>query len=215
MAETPNTFMLLLRLGLSLGVVLAFVGAVTWALRRRGLLRPGAPAGPTQRLQVVDRRSLGKRSSVVVARIGDVSVLLGVTDQQVNVLARSSSADGSWAASDPAAAAAALPAAGAASLASTASAAGAASLAGAAAPLPPAAIPGSAVETAAAQAAGRTGHDLLRTPRRCSTDAAASAASTTTGFRRTGTQEQAQGAGTTPTRMSFVEALKELTVRTS
>src|SRR5690606_1155274 len=90
------TFMLLLRLGMSLGMVLALVGAVTWVLRRRGLLRTSASGEASARLQVLDRKSLGKRASLVVASVGEVTVMLGVTDQQVNVLATAPGAGGTW-----------------------------------------------------------------------------------------------------------------------
>ena len=193
MAESPNTFMLLLRLGMSLGMVLALVGAVTWVLRRRGLLRT-SPAGEAQaRLQVVDRKSLGKRASIVVASVGDVTVMLGVTDQQVNVLATAPGEGGSWvtapAALDPA---------------STAD------------PAVPTAVadPPSAATPAALDAAVAASQPA-RSATRCSTAPIARATGMTMGARRTGTRVQAPSADTQPTGMSFVDALRELTVRKS
>ena len=96
MAEDTDTFVLLLRLVLSFGVVLAFVGAATWALRRRGLLRAVTGRRPTGRLEVLDRRSLGKSSSIVLARVGDRPLLLGVTGQQISVLSDAPDLDSAW-----------------------------------------------------------------------------------------------------------------------
>lgn len=169
MADSPDTFVLMLRLGVSLGLVLALVGAVTWVLRRRGLLRGGV-AAPTDRLELIDRKSLGKRSSIVVARVGGVSVLLGVTDHQIGVLAR---LDGAGEvvtdapSIDPA----------------------------------PAAAPVAAVLTTDAQEPDRA--------------PVAAATPMHMGSRRTGTRVDAQHAPATQARMSIVDALRELTVRSS
>ncbi len=186
MADSPNTFMLLLRLGMSLGMVLALVGAVTWVLRRRGLLRTSAPGEASARLQVLDRKSLGKRASLVVASVGEVTVMLGVTDQQVNVLATAPGAGGTWTTTPApdttldvhadAAAEEHLP-----------------------------------VEDDPAAPAPRP----VRPAPRCNTTPSALAAGTTMGSRRTGTRVHAPSAGTEPTGMSFVDALRELTVRKS
>ncbi len=203
MAESPNTFMLLLRLGMSLGMVLALVGAVTWVLRRRGLLRTTA-AGDTQaRLQVVDRKSLGKRASIVVASVGDVTVMLGVTDQQVNVLATAPGEGGSWV-TTPAAidATATTDAAATTNAADTTTGSATADLTAG-----PTADPALDAAVAASQPA--------RAATRCSTAPSARVAGMTMGARRTGTRVQAPSADTEPTGMSFVDALRELTVRKS
>ena len=204
MAESPNTFMLLLRLGLSLGMVLAIVGAVTWVLRRRGLLRPSATGDAPARLQVVDRKSLGKRASIVVASVGEVTVLLGVTDQQVNVLATAPGEGGSWVTAPSATDATAMPAA-------TVVAAGTDT------PEPVAAEPAAAAAAAmpAALTAAVAASQQARPAARCSTTPSARATGMTMGSRRTGTRVQAPSADTQPTGMSFVDALRELTVRKS
>ena len=190
MAETPNTFMLLLRLGLSLGMVLAIVGAVTWVLRRSGMLRPSAGGDAPARLQVMDRKSLGKRASIVVASVGEVTVLLGVTDQQVNVLATAPGAGGTWS-STPATAI------------------------DVAAPQPSHEVEPQPVLQP--QPALQHAHELqpARPAPRCNTVPGATAPGPTTGSRRTGTRVHAQRADTHPTGMSFVDALRELTVRKS
>jgi flagellar biosynthetic protein FliO len=87
MAEDPGTLALLVRLTLSLGVVLGLVGAITWVLRRQGLLRPAEAHDDGGRLQIVDRKSLGRNSSLVVARFGGTTTLLGVTTERIQMLA--------------------------------------------------------------------------------------------------------------------------------
>ena len=100
LVESPNTMMLVLRLALSLGLVLALVGAVTWVLRRRGLLAPGGAKRSTGRLEILDRKPLSKHASLVVARVGGVAVLVGVTEQQVAILSDAPGIDAAWAVED-------------------------------------------------------------------------------------------------------------------
>jgi flagellar biosynthetic protein FliO len=154
-----STAALVLRLVLSLGIVLALVGAVTWALRRKGLLRTGPVGGRGGRLEVLDRRPLNRHASIVLARVGGTAVLLGVTEQRVEVLSTAEGLDAAWRE---------LPEADAT-------------------PAPGPAIPAAPVEPAAAPVPGT---------------------------RRTGFPVVAS-ATTPPARMSFVEALRELTVRRS
>ncbi|MDQ2678147.1 MAG: flagellar biosynthetic protein FliO [Actinomycetota bacterium] len=203
MADSPNTFMLLLRLGMSLGMVLAIVGAVTWVLRRRGLLRPSAAGEAPARLQVVDRKSLGKRASIVVASVGEVTVMLGVTDQQVNVLATAPGAGGTWVTAP------------AATDATVAHAPAATAALAATAPDTTAADTTAGDTTAPALDATVVASQPVRPATRCSTAPSARATGMTMGTRRTGTRVQAPSAGTEPTGMSFVDALRELTVRKS
>lgn len=95
MADDPNTLMLFVRLALSLGMVLALVGGATWVLRRRGLLRPGGVA-PSGRLEVLDRKSVGKNASIVLARVGDQAMLLGVTGEHIELLSDREGLDAAW-----------------------------------------------------------------------------------------------------------------------
>lgn len=160
MAEDPNTFMLFLRLALSFATVLALVGALTWVLRRRGMLGIGGGAD-RGRLEVLERKSLGKSSALVLARVGDRAVLLGVTGERIEMLCEAPDPD-----------APALE--------------GAAALMAEPAPRP----------TALTVPAARTRPMHM-----------------TGGARRTGHPVADTSAG--PTRMSFIEALQELTVRRS
>ncbi|MGB6056759.1 MAG: flagellar biosynthetic protein FliO [Microthrixaceae bacterium] len=164
MADQPSTIMLMLRLGLSLGLVLALVGGITWVLRRRGLLAGGLGGKSTGRLQILDRKSLNKHASLVVARVGDTSVLLGVTEQNVTVLSDSDGLGAGWYA-------------------------------------PPGTSPQSQQNTEnepQATAAEQKPAELK-----------------IVGPRRTGTPVSTAAVATDSTGMSFVEALRELTVRRS
>src|SRR5690606_3501079 len=65
-------------------------------LRRKGLLRPTAGAGAGGRLEVLDRKSLGKNASLVLARVGDTAVLLGVTGERIEVVSDRPGLDAAW-----------------------------------------------------------------------------------------------------------------------
>lgn len=162
MADQPSTLILLMRLGLSLGLVLALVGGVTWVLRRRGLLSGSLGGKTTGRLQILDRKSLSKHASLVVARVGDTSVLLGVTDQNVTVLSDSAGLVDGWCET-----------------------------------------PGTT------RAADKPTVQLIEGAAEAPTEIKIM------GSRRTGTPVSTQAVATDSTGMSFVEALRELTVRRS
>jgi flagellar biogenesis protein FliO len=69
-------------------VVVALLMAAVLVLRRttsRG--RAGAPKrGPKRAIELVDRQSLGKTQSVAVLRVNDCTLVVGVTDQRVELL---------------------------------------------------------------------------------------------------------------------------------
>ncbi|MGB3412753.1 MAG: flagellar biosynthetic protein FliO [Microthrixaceae bacterium] len=175
MADQPSTFMLMLRLGLSLGLVLALVGGITWVLRRRGLLAGGLGGKSTGRLQILDRKSLNKHASLVVARVGDTSVLLGVTEQNVTVLSDSDGLGAGWYAP-----------------------AGTATPHEQPAEIKPAEIKPAETEPAGIKPTGSKPAEIK-----------------IVGARRTGTPVSTKAVATDSTGMSFVEALRELTVRRS
>lgn len=192
MADDPNTLMLFVRLGLSFGMVLGLVAGVTWVLRRRGLLRPNGGSNAGGRLEVLDRKSLGKTSSLVLARVGDTAVLLGVTGDRIQMLSDRPGLDAAWREPAPAEI-------DGAEIDETADADGAIDLLGA------------ARATTAAHAPTRTRTAAHRRP---TTNRPATADTTRTGgARRTGLPMAAPAADRT--RMSFIEALQELTVRRS
>ena len=76
---------LLARLAVSLGVVFGLMMLAARLLRRRGL-SPGA-AKATSRIEVLARQGLGRSSSVQLVRVGGRTLVLGVTDAAVSVLA--------------------------------------------------------------------------------------------------------------------------------
>jgi flagellar protein FliO/FliZ len=77
---------LLARLAVSLAVVFGLMVLAGRLLRRRGLA-PGAGSKATSRIEVIARQGLGRSSSVQVVRVGGRTLVLGVTDTAVSVLA--------------------------------------------------------------------------------------------------------------------------------
>lgn len=85
---TASTFELFLRLALSLGVVIGLMVLLSAVLRRRGLQlggtrRPNAGV----RVEVLARRGLGRSASIAVVRAAGKSMVLGVTDASITLLA--------------------------------------------------------------------------------------------------------------------------------
>ncbi|MCX7522393.1 flagellar biosynthetic protein FliO [Microbacterium sp. STN6] len=76
-----DTLVLALRVVLSLAAVLALL----WLLRRKLERRPRRRAR-TNSIQVVGRQALSRRASVVMVESDGKRLLLGVTEQSVNVL---------------------------------------------------------------------------------------------------------------------------------
>lgn len=182
MAEDPNTLMLFLRLAMSFGIVLGLVGGVTWVLRRKGLLRPTAGSATHGRLEVLDRKSLGKSGSLVLARVGGKAMLLGVTGERIELLSDADGLDAAW--RDQ----------------------------GAAASVEEPVL--HTTQDASAQPSTGSVVDLATARGRNMAGAAARAQRPMAGgARRTGLPMAAPAAGRT--RMSFIEALQELTVRRS
>ena len=78
--------------GTVLRAVLSFAAVLGLLLLAARLLRrfsggPTARPGSQRAVQVVDRYGVGRNASVVVVRVADVPLVLGVTDTQVNLLA--------------------------------------------------------------------------------------------------------------------------------
>ncbi len=82
-----SVVLVLLRLLVSLGVVIALLVVLARWARRRGL---GGAVGSRTGVEIepLSRRALGRGSAVHVVRIGDEVLVLGVTDQQVSMLHR-------------------------------------------------------------------------------------------------------------------------------
>jgi flagellar protein FliO/FliZ len=87
---TPNLFLLLLRVAVSLGVVIALMWLAARTVQRTGL-GTGRGMGANRRralpIEVVARHSVGRRSSVALVRAAGKGLVLGVTDNQITLLA--------------------------------------------------------------------------------------------------------------------------------
>ena len=73
------------RMVLSLVVVLAIMLLLAKVLRRRGMA--SGRSNVTGRIEVLGRQGLGRTSSVQLVRVGGKTLVLGVTDSTVSVLA--------------------------------------------------------------------------------------------------------------------------------
>lgn len=80
-----STLMLLLRMGFSLLLILAMIGGVARVVKRRG--RVGGGAGDPTTIDVVARRSVGRRSNLLVVRISGRELLVGTSDTTVQLVA--------------------------------------------------------------------------------------------------------------------------------
>lgn len=79
-----GTVVLYLRVAVSLAVVLGLLSLAARAVRRGGV---GSRAGrSTARIEIVARQGLGRNSSVVVVRVAERALVLGVTDTSVTLL---------------------------------------------------------------------------------------------------------------------------------
>ena len=76
--------LLFLRVGVSLSLVLALVWVAARVLRKRGA---GLSRKDPSSIDVIARRSVGRRSNLLMVEIGGRSLLVGVTDQQISLVA--------------------------------------------------------------------------------------------------------------------------------
>ncbi len=82
-----STAEMFLRLLLSLGVVIGLMWAAATVLRKRGFAGgTGRRPGPGVQVELLARRSLGRNSSIAVIRVGERSMVIGVTDHMVTKL---------------------------------------------------------------------------------------------------------------------------------
>ena len=85
---SASTLMLFVRLILSLGVVIGLMWIAANVLRKRGIAGTSSSKrtarGPE--VELVARKPLGRNASIVVVRVGERSMLVGVTDQRVTNL---------------------------------------------------------------------------------------------------------------------------------
>jgi flagellar biogenesis protein FliO len=91
MVDGPSTVELLVRLVFSLGIIvgLLVVGAKIARRNGRGLRLPGLPAFGGKRepaIEVIERQSITRNASVAVVRVGDRTLVVGVTEHEVSLL---------------------------------------------------------------------------------------------------------------------------------
>lgn len=79
-----STFLMFLRVSVSLAIVLAMIWGAARIVKKRAKVtrRDG-----TTTLDIVARRPVGRRSSLIVVDAGDLTLLIGVTDQNVALIA--------------------------------------------------------------------------------------------------------------------------------
>ena len=83
--EDVSVVALLGRLLVSLAIVFALMALAARVVRRRGLGSSGSTA--TTKIDVLARQGLGRSSSVQLVRVAGRTLVLGVTDASVQVLA--------------------------------------------------------------------------------------------------------------------------------
>jgi flagellar protein FliO/FliZ len=71
----------------AVALLLVLLAAALWALRR-GAAGAGWWRAPPRRLQLVEARALGPRHRVVLMRVDDKEVLIGVSPSQISVIDR-------------------------------------------------------------------------------------------------------------------------------
>jgi flagellar biogenesis protein FliO len=89
MAESASTVELLIRLVFSLGVILGIMAIAAKLARRNGksLRAFGLGRKDEAAVQVIERHSLSKAASVALVQMGERRMLVGVTDHGISLLA--------------------------------------------------------------------------------------------------------------------------------
>lgn len=82
-----------LKMGLTLLVILAFIFAAFWLLKRYGPKFGIGPAGRGGKLRLVDHLQVGPRKSIVVVRFLNKDMVLGITEQSITFLTESEAQD--------------------------------------------------------------------------------------------------------------------------
>lgn len=81
-----DTLIMFVRLIFSLAVVLGLMWAAATVLRKRGLVTGTTRRGSGAEIEVIARRSMGRNSSIAVVKVGDRTMVVGVTDHQITKL---------------------------------------------------------------------------------------------------------------------------------
>lgn len=82
-----STIELFARLAVSLAVVIGLMVGLSALLRRRGMPMGTRRAAPVARVDILARRALGRNASIAVVRAGGKSMVLGVTEASITMLA--------------------------------------------------------------------------------------------------------------------------------
>jgi flagellar biosynthetic protein FliO len=93
-ADGPKLPILLGRLALAMGVVFALMAAVVWAARR--YLPQAVRNTRGGAIDILSTRPLGARRSLMLVRVQDKTVLLGVTPQAIQFLTELDQEQGGW-----------------------------------------------------------------------------------------------------------------------
>ena len=84
---SASTLILFARLILSLAVVIGLMWVAANVLRKRGFSGVAGRRGPRgPQVELLARRPLGRNASIAVVRVGERSLVVGVTDHQVTKL---------------------------------------------------------------------------------------------------------------------------------
>jgi len=84
---SASTLLLFARLIMSLGVVIGLMWIAANVLRKRGFApAAGRRAARGPQVELVARRALGRSAAIAVVRVGDRSMVVGITDHQVTNL---------------------------------------------------------------------------------------------------------------------------------
>jgi flagellar protein FliO/FliZ len=83
---SASTFVLFVRLGVAMAIVMGLMFLVSASMKKRGIVST-ARRGNGPRLDLVARRGLGRNAQVAVVRTNGRDLILGVTDHQVTLLA--------------------------------------------------------------------------------------------------------------------------------
>ena len=85
---TASTLALFVRLILSLAVVIGLMWAAATVLRKRGMGGAGVGRRPARgvHVELLARKPLGRNASIAVVRVGERSIVVGITDHNVTKL---------------------------------------------------------------------------------------------------------------------------------
>lgn len=81
-----STLLLLVRMGFSLLLILGMIAGTSRLMRRRGRVTGSRRADNTS-IDVIARRSVGRRSNLLVIRIAERELLVGTSDTTVSLVA--------------------------------------------------------------------------------------------------------------------------------